>query len=345
MSSAAEANAPVKSPDEKKNEKQNMNDDRVVTEDIHLDTLNPSLGIEVFLAKAKAEEKVGNDNRATIYYLHVLKTWKDEQQHAPRILLCLNKLAQICNKNKRYQEAVNYGQAAKLMYEQVLLELDEVTSAGPEGAAQGDVYAEMEAEEEGRQARHLEKLAEIFHGEGRATMARAYALQAIRLRTKIEKEGVKNQAIDAVADQGRAQYLAALSEYHEPPEKKKKKKKNKDKDAQEGGEVAEYVGLDRRAMEEERAIVDAVTGGSSVLTRRSAHPQSSAATATTTPSSSSSQPAGDQTHAHHERAMFTRGLPFQVFLAALFALLVVLVHSLGLDRQAWSFWTHKRAPI
>jgi hypothetical protein len=43
--------------------------------------------------------------------------------------------------------------------------------------------------------------------------------------------------------------------------------------------------------------------------------------------------------------MFTRGLPFQFFLIALFLLLVVLVHDVGLDWQAWSFWTQKRAPI
>jgi tetratricopeptide (TPR) repeat protein len=196
------------------------------------DELASDVSVEEAHTRAAALEASGRSKQAAQCYLYcVEKLFQREDrtrssavgsEHDPSataalLARCLQRLAGICETLGKFEDALRFREAERMVYENTLLVLAESRgwvpplslSPSSSSSSQASFFVDPEADAEERRARNLEALAEIFFQEKNLEMAKAYAAKAIDIRRRLKSRGETT----ALAEQGRDEYQRTLRRY------------------------------------------------------------------------------------------------------------------------------------
>lgn len=175
------------------------------------------------MERAEELEETGRCRRSALAYLYVVDRFRHSGR--PEVLgRALSRLAALCSKYERFEEALRFRAAERLVYETRLLALAvaeaSVPSAGGE-EARLRVSARLigphgvDALSEEAVASAWERVAEEFFNDGQVELAKRYACRAIHIRRSLaeRKADEKTRAGAELASLGRATYEDTLRKF------------------------------------------------------------------------------------------------------------------------------------
>jgi len=150
------------------------------------------LTVKDFLLRAAELERDGHHRLAIKYFLYVLDTHASSLS-LDQIIFALRRLSAICAYHKKFDEALRFRNAERLVYESQILTIDvlEQPVAGAVDAAAGSLRPETDAvacaalKRDVHRAQQYERLARMFFESGNKPMAGEYTRHAIAARRGI----------------------------------------------------------------------------------------------------------------------------------------------------------------